>query len=199
MNEDIGSDSAFLDNVIELLTHCSNRDIAEVMLLLIPEAWQNNTEMEENAKAFWKFNSCLMEPWDGPALVVFTDGRQLGATLDRNGLRPGRYYVTTDDKLILASEVGVVDWEPANIKLKGRLQPGKMLLVDFEQQRLIPDEELKKMYAGRHDYKKFVKKGILDVKTLLEEEVAMWSYVGEKHFVQERNSSCVCMSLMYFF
>ncbi|CAD7926607.1 unnamed protein product [Amoebophrya sp. A120] len=152
MNEDVGSDSSFLDNVVELLTACSGRDIAEVMLMLIPEAWQNDPTLTPERRAFYEYQACAMEPWDGPALVIFTDGHQLGATLDRNGLRPGRYYITQDDRLILASEVGVVDVDPQLIVSKGRLQPGKILLVDFDEQRVLPDTELKEKYANKYDY-----------------------------------------------
>jgi glutamate synthase (NADPH/NADH) large chain len=120
-------------------------------MLMIPEAWQNDAEMSEQKKRFYEFNSTLMEPWDGPASIAFTDGKSIGAVLDRNGLRPSRYYITHDDKVIMASEVGVVETDPANIKAKGRLQPGKMFLLDFEEGRLITDEELKSEFLARVD------------------------------------------------
>ena len=120
--------------------------------MMIPEAWQNDTRMPEEKRAFYEFNSALMEPWDGPASVAFTDGKYIGAVLDRNGLRPSRYYLTHDDKVIMASEVGVLQVDPENVKAKGRLQPGKMFLIDFEQGRMIPDEELKHEFAARHPY-----------------------------------------------
>eukprot|EP00396_MALV-II-16_sp_LP-1_P000072 gene72-341_t len=127
--------------------------MAEVMLTIVPGAWQNDRCLDADTRAFYRHNACVMEPWDGPALVVFTDGkRQLGATLDRNGLRPGRYYVTRDERLILASEVGVVDLDPAELVEKGRLQPGKILLVDWERGRVVEDRELKAMYASKHPY-----------------------------------------------
>ena len=112
-------------------------------MMMIPEAWQNHETMPEDKRAFYEYHSCLMEPWDGPASIAFTDGKYIGAVLDRNGLRPSRYYLTHDDRVIMASEVGVLPIDPENVKAKGRLQPGRMFLVDFEQGRLIPDEELK--------------------------------------------------------
>ncbi|CAD7949220.1 unnamed protein product [Amoebophrya sp. A25] len=157
VNEDVGSDSGFLDNVVELLNHCSDRDLVEVMLMLIPEAWQNDSSQSASRRAFWEYQACAMEPWDGPALVIFTDGSQLGATLDRNGLRPGRYYITKDDRLILASEVGVVDVDPNMVKSKGRLQPGKILLVDFDEKRVMPDDELKEKYAAKYRYEDWLR------------------------------------------
>lgn len=156
IDEDIGSDSAMLDNTVELLLAAETRDLAEVIMMVVPEAWQNAVNMEPEKRAFYKYLSCLMEPWDGPALVAFTDGIQFGATLDRNGLRPGRFYVTKDDQLILASEVGVVDVEPEEVRFKGRLRPGKMLLVDFNEGRMIEDAELKMRYAKRLPYAKYL-------------------------------------------
>ncbi|MCA9091105.1 MAG: glutamate synthase large subunit, partial [Planctomycetaceae bacterium] len=146
------SDSGNFDNVMEFLYH-SGRTLQEVAMMMIPEAWQNHHDMSEEKRAFYEYFSALQEPWDGPASVSFTDGKYIGACLDRNGLRPSRYYVTHDDRVIMASEVGVVDVEPENVKFKGRLQPGKMFLIDFEQGRLIPDEELKQDVAGRRPYR----------------------------------------------
>ena len=140
------SDSGMFDNVLELLL-LGGRSLPEAVMMMIPEAWQNHESMPEYKRAFYEYHSCLMEPWDGPASVVFTDGRYIGAVLDRNGLRPSRYYLTTDDRVIMASEVGVLPVDPKIVKEKGRLQPGRMFLVDFEQGRLIPDEELKKEVA----------------------------------------------------
>ncbi|MEX0903158.1 MAG: glutamate synthase central domain-containing protein, partial [Pseudohongiellaceae bacterium] len=145
------SDSGSFDAVLELLL-LSGRTLQESVMMMIPEAWQSDSQMDQRKKDFYEFNSALMEPWDGPASIVFTDGHYIGAVLDRNGLRPSRYYVTHDDKCIMASEVGVLDVEPGNVKLKGRLQPGKMFLLDFEQGRLIPDEELKQEFAGKRPY-----------------------------------------------
>src|SRR5690606_32295584 len=135
------SDSGNFDNVLELLL-MGGRSLPHAVMMMVPEAWQKATDMDAAKRAFYEYHSCLMEPWDGPASIVFTDGKTIGATLDRNGLRPSRYYLTHDDKVVMASEVGVLRMDPANIKEKGRLQPGKMFLVDFEQGRLVPDAEL---------------------------------------------------------
>lgn len=173
IDEDIGSDSALLDNVVELLLAAGNRDLAEVIMMVVPEAWQNDgCRMDPEKRAFYKYNSCLMEPWDGPALVAFTDGIQFGATLDRNGLRPGRYYITTDDRLILASEVGVVDVEDANVRFKGRLRPGKMLLVDFDEGKLVDDDELKRRYAKKKPYVEYLEQYSLELADFLGPEPA---------------------------
>jgi glutamate synthase (NADPH/NADH) large chain len=145
------SDTGVFDNVLELLV-LAGRSLPEAVMMMIPEAWQNHESMPEHKRAFYEYHSCLMEPWDGPASVVFTDGKYIGATLDRNGLRPSRYYLTHDDKVIMASEVGVIKVDPKNVKAKGRLQPGRMFLVDFEQGRLIPDEELKDKLSKARPY-----------------------------------------------
>ena len=149
------SDSGNFDNALELLV-ASGRSLPEAVMMMVPEAWQNHESMPEDKRAFYEYHSALQEPWDGPASISFTDGTVIGATLDRNGLRPSRYYVTKDDRVIMASEVGVLDIDPANVKLKGRLQPGKMFLVDFKQGRLIPDEEVKKDFANRRPYKQWL-------------------------------------------
>ncbi|MCC7409782.1 MAG: glutamate synthase large subunit, partial [Phycisphaeraceae bacterium] len=145
------SDSGIFDNVMELLL-LSGRSLPEAVMMMIPEAWENHESMPPHKHAFYEYHSCLMEPWDGPASVAFTDGRYIGAVLDRNGLRPSRYYVTHDDLVIMASEVGVLPVAPERVKAKGRLQPGRMFLVDFEQGRLVPDEEVKKSIATRRPY-----------------------------------------------
>ncbi|MCB1645386.1 MAG: hypothetical protein KDI36_08030 [Pseudomonadales bacterium] len=145
------SDSGTFDNVLEFLL-MSGRTLQEAVMMMIPEAWQSDVNMSQAKREFYEFNSALMEPWDGPASIVFTDGHYIGAVLDRNGLRPSRYYITHDDKVIMASEVGVLPVDPANVKIKGRLQPGKMFLIDFEQGRMIPDEELKQDFANRRPY-----------------------------------------------
>lgn len=159
------SDSGTFDNVLEFLL-MNGRSLQEAVMMMVPEAWQNHESMSEAKRAFYEYHSALMEPWDGPACIGFTDGRYIGATLDRNGLRPSRYYVTHDDRVIMASEVGVVDIEPDNVKEKGRLQPGKMFLVDFEQGRLIPDEELKSDFAGRRPYGDWLKEQRIDLNDL---------------------------------
>jgi glutamate synthase (NADPH/NADH) large chain len=133
------SDSASFDEVLELL-HMGGRSLPHSVLMMIPEAWENHQEMDAQRRAFYSFHSALMEPWDGPACVVFTDGTQIGAVLDRNGLRPSRYWVTDDGLVVLASEVGVLDLDPSTIVRKGRLQPGRMFLVDTDEHRIIEDE-----------------------------------------------------------
>ncbi len=145
------SDSGTFDNVLEFLL-MSGRTLQEAVMMMVPEAWQSNINMDEAKKAFYRFNSALMEPWDGPASIAFTDGHYIGAVLDRNGLRPSRYYLTHDDRVIMASEVGVLHVDPANVKFKGRLQPGKMFLIDFEKGELIADEDLKSEFASRRPY-----------------------------------------------
>ncbi|KAG1678741.1 hypothetical protein FOA52_012780 [Chlamydomonas sp. UWO 241] len=150
------SDSGAVDSVIELLMN-TGREIPEVMMMLIPEAWQNDALMAQDKKDFYMFHSAIMEPWDGPALMTFTDGRYIGATLDRNGLRPGRYYITKGGRVIMASEVGVVDVADEDVLKKGRLMPGNIFLVDFEQQRVVEDTELKSKYARKHPYGKWIK------------------------------------------
>ena len=145
------SDSGSFDAVLEFLL-LSGRSLAEAVMMMIPEAWQSDENMAAGKKAFYEYHSALMEPWDGPASIVFSDGQYIGAVLDRNGLRPSRYYLTHDDKVIMASEVGVLDVDPANVKLKGRLEPGKMFLLDFEAGRLIPDEEVKQIISAKRPY-----------------------------------------------
>ncbi|MCA9079004.1 MAG: glutamate synthase large subunit, partial [Planctomycetaceae bacterium] len=161
------SDSGNFDNVMEFLYH-SGRTLQEVAMMMIPEAWQNHQDMSEDKRAFYEYFSALQEPWDGPASVSFTDGHFIGACLDRNGLRPSRYYVTHDDRVIMASEVGVVDVEPENVKFKGRLQPGKMFLVDFEQGRLIPDEELKRDVSSRRPYRDWLQQQRVELSDLVD-------------------------------
>jgi len=145
------SDSGSFDNVLELLI-MTGRKLPEAVMMMIPEAWQNDKNMSKVKKDFYRYSSSLMEPWDGPASIVFTDGTQVGAVLDRNGLRPSRFYVTDNDKVIMASEVGVLEVEPKTVLRKGRLQPGKMFLIDFEKGKLISDEEIKKEVANQHPY-----------------------------------------------
>jgi glutamate synthase (NADPH/NADH) large chain len=160
------SDSGTFDNTLEFLL-MNGRTLQEAVMMMIPEAWQNHATMPEDKRAFYEFHSALMEPWDGPASVVFTDGKYIGATLDRNGLRPSRYYVTHDDRVIMASEAGVLPTiTPDNIKMKGRLQPGRMFLVDFEQGRLIPDDELKHEIASRRPYAEWLRNQRIDLNEL---------------------------------
>ncbi len=159
------SDSGTFDNVLEFLL-MAGRSLPEAVMMMIPEAWQNHESMDRSKRDFYEYHSALMEPWDGPASIAFTDGHYIGAVLDRNGLRPSRYYVTHDDKVIMASEVGVVHVEPENVKFKGRLQPGRMFLVDFEQGKIIDDEELKQDMASRRPYGQWVDSQALDLDSL---------------------------------
>ena len=132
--------------------------LAHAVMMMIPEAWAGNQLMDAERRAFYEYNAALMEPWDGPAAIAFTDGRQIGATLDRNGLRPARYFVTRDDRIIMASEMGVLPIAEKDIVTKWRLQPGKMLLVDLEEGRLIPDEEIKATLAKSHPYHEWLQR-----------------------------------------
>ncbi len=160
-----GSDSAKLDNVVELLV-MSGRSLPHVMMMMIPEAWEKDPEMSPEKKAFYEYHGTLMEPWDGPASVAFTDGHIIGATLDRNGLRPSRYQLSDDDILVMASEAGVIEVAPEKIKLKGRLQPGRMFVVSLEEGRIIPDEEIKHKVATRKPYAKWLAKNKIEIVNL---------------------------------
>jgi glutamate synthase domain-containing protein 2/glutamate synthase domain-containing protein 1/glutamate synthase domain-containing protein 3 len=151
-----GSDSASLDNAVQLL-RMAGRELPHTMAMLIPEAWDADSTMPDEKRAFYEYHASLMEPWDGPAAVAFTDGKVIGATLDRNGLRPARWLVTHDDIMIMASETGVLPIKDDNVKFKGRLQPGKMLLVDLEQKRIVPDEEIKHNLASRQPYADWIR------------------------------------------
>ena len=159
------SDSAVLDNAIELL-YMSGRSLPHVLMMLIPEAWDGNEQMEKYKKDFYEYHAAMMEPWDGPASISFTDGKIIGATLDRNGLRPSRYWVTDDDFVIMASEAGVLDIDPAKIISKGRLQPGKMFVVDMEAGRIIPDGELKEKICQQQPYGEWLKANKIKVENL---------------------------------
>ena len=151
------SDTACFDNALEFLVQ-GGYSLAHAMMMMIPEAWAGNPLMDEERRAFYEYNAALMEPWDGPAAIAFTNGRQIGATLDRNGLRPARYFVTRDGRIIMASEMGVLPIPEKDIVTKWRLQPGKMLLVDLDEGRLIPDEELKATLAKSHPYKEWLER-----------------------------------------
>ena len=151
-----GSDSAAFDNALELLVQ-SGRSLPHAVAMLIPEAWDGHPFMDDRKKAFYEYHCSLMEPWDGPAAITFTDGRVIGATLDRNGLRPARYVVTHDDMVVLSSEAGVLPVKPENVKRRGRLQPGKMFLIDLEQGRIVSDDELKSQLASRQPYGEWLK------------------------------------------
>ncbi|MGE3075539.1 MAG: glutamate synthase large subunit [Dehalococcoidia bacterium] len=164
-----GSDTASLDEALELLV-LAGRPLAHAMMMLIPEAWQGHESMSPEKKAFYEFHSCLMEPWDGPASVAFTDGKDIGAVLDRNGLRPSRYYVTSDDTVIMASEVGVLPIDPAKVIHKGRLEPGKMFLVSLDEGRIIADEELKNRLAVEHPYGEWLQRNLVPIDSIPEAE-----------------------------
>lgn len=163
------SDSASFDEVLELL-HMGGRSLPHAVLMMIPEAWENHGEMDAKRRAFYEFHSALMEPWDGPAAVVFTDGSQIGAVLDRNGLRPSRYWVTDDGLVVLASEVGVLDLDPASVVRKGRLQPGRMFLVDTDEHRIIEDEEVKAELAAEHPYDEWLHAGLIHLNDIPDRE-----------------------------
>ena len=160
-----GSDSAMFDNVLELL-HLAGRSLPHAMMMMVPEPWSRDPGMSPEKRAFYEFHSCLMEPWDGPASIAFTDGTVVGATLDRNGLRPARYYVTRDGLVVMASEVGVLDLPPERIVAKGRLQPGRMFLVDTEQKRIVSDDELKRTIAGEHPYAEWLSANLVQLEDL---------------------------------
>jgi glutamate synthase (NADPH/NADH) large chain len=172
-----GSDSASFDEVLELL-YLGGRSLPHAVLMMIPEAWENHASMPKNRKDFYAFHAALMEAWDGPACVTFTDGKQVGAVLDRNGLRPSRFWVTEDGYVVLASEVGVLDIPQENVARKGRLQPGKMFLVDIEAGRIIEDDEIKDSLANAHPYGKWVEEGMIRLKDLPEREHIVYPHAS---------------------
>ncbi|RIA10703.1 glutamate synthase (NADH) large subunit [Flavobacteriaceae bacterium MAR_2010_72] len=159
------SDSATLDMVVELLL-MTGRSLPEVMMMLVPEAWEKNDNMSDAKKAFYEYNSCLMEPWDGPASIPFTDGNYIGAVLDRNGLRPSRYTVTKKGYVVMSSETGVVDIAPENVEFHGRLEPGKMFLVDMNEGRIVNDEEIKENIAAKHPYRQWLNENLVHLKDI---------------------------------
>ena len=156
------SDSGNFDNVLEFLM-LTGRSLQESIMMMIPEAWQSDNLMRSDKKSFYEYSSSLMEPWDGPASIVFTDGKTIGAVLDRNGLRPSRFYVTKSGKVVMASEVGVLHIDPADVETKGRLQPGKMFLIDFEKGKMIPDEEIKEEISSENPYEDWISKEVVDI------------------------------------
>lgn len=168
------SDSGNFDSVLEVLTKAgADRSLPEAVMMMIPEAWQDNDNLSDAKKAFYEYNSCVMEPWDGPAMVAFTDGRYVGATLDRNGLRPSRYYVTKDDHVILSSEIGVCnDLSDMDVAVKHRLEPGKMFLLDFESQKIIPDGEIKESISLQRPYRDWIQGGLVSLQKWAEDSGA---------------------------
>lgn len=183
--EDGQSDSACLDNVVELLT-LTGRSLPHVMMMLIPEAWDGNEDMDPVKKAFYEYHASIMEPWDGPASISFTDGKIIGATLDRNGLRPSRFAVTTDDYVVMASEAGVLPLDPAKIKQTGCLQPGKMFVVDMEQGCIIGDEELKEKICSQQPYAEWLNKYKIRLEELSEPRVTYTHLEQEQIFKYQR-------------
>jgi glutamate synthase (ferredoxin) len=162
-----GSDSSIFDNTLELLV-LAGRSLPHAVMMMIPEPWTAHESMSDEKKAFYEYHSCLMEPWDGPASIAFTDGTMVGAVLDRNGLRPSRYYVTKDDLVIMASEAGVLPVEPEQVAFKGRLQPGRMFLVNMEEGRIVADEEIKQAIVTEHPYRQWLERYLVDLKDLPE-------------------------------
>ncbi|HKW98033.1 MAG TPA: glutamate synthase large subunit [Bryobacteraceae bacterium] len=179
-----GSDSASFDNVLELL-YLAGRELPHAMAMLIPEAWASNEHMNPEKKAFYEYHASLMEPWDGPAAIAFTDGRVIGATLDRNGLRPARYLVTHDDLVVMASETGVLPIKPEDVRMKGRLQPGKMLLVDTVAGEIVPDKELKRRLYSRRPYAQWLKENQIHLKDL-PEPPRVYGYDPETILMRQR-------------
>ena len=160
-----GSDSARLDNTLEFLV-MSGMDLPHAIMITIPEPWENNKVISQEKRDFYQYYATMMEPWDGPASIIFTDGDQVGAVLDRNGLRPSRYYITDDDQLILSSEIGVLDIDPTKIVVKERLHPGKMLLVDTIKGKVIADDVVKEKYAEKEPYGEWLDSNLLELKDL---------------------------------
>src|SRR5687767_8952155 len=160
-----GSDTAIFDNVLEFLV-LSGRSLPHAILMMIPEPWSNHESMSPERRAFYEFHSSLMEPWDGPASIAFTDGTVIGAVLDRNGLRPSRYCVTKDDMVIMASETGVLDIPAENILIKERLRPGRIFLVDTAQGRIVDDEEVKDELANAHPYREWLAENLVSIEDL---------------------------------
>ncbi len=169
------SDSASFDEVLELL-HLGGRSLPHAVLMMIPEAWENHDTMDADKRAFYRFHASLMEPWDGPASVAFTDGTVIGAVLDRNGLRPSRYWVTDDGIVVMASEVGVIDVDPARVVRKGRLQPGRMFLIDTAQGRIVDDDEVKRALAAEQPYQHWLDQGLVELDDLPEREHVVYSH-----------------------
>src|SRR5699024_9158082 len=172
-----GSDSASYDEVMELL-HLAGRSLPHAVMMMIPQSWEGDEAMDPSLRGFYEFHCTLMEAWDGPACVVFTDGTQAGAVLDRNGLRPGRYCVTDDGLVVLASEAGVLDIDPSTVVRKGRLEPGRMFLLDLAEHRIVPDQEIKQTLAGEHPYDEWLYSGLVRFADLPEPEHVMHTHAS---------------------
>ena len=172
------SDSSSMDMVVEFLL-TTGRSLPEIMMMMVPEAWEKHKSMDDDKKAFYEYNSCIMEPWDGPASIPFTDGKYIGALLDRNGLRPSRYSVTKDGYVIMSSETGVLEIEPENIERHGRLEPGKMFLVNMDEGRIIEDEEIKKEIVSKKPYRKWLNENLVPLSDI--------NYTGNLKEVEKEN------------
>jgi len=183
-----GSDSLIFDNALELLT-LAGRSLPHAVMMMIPEPWTAHESMSAAKKAFYKYHSCLMEPWDGPASIAFTDGTMMGAVLDRNGLRPSRYYVTKDDRVIMASEAGVLPVEPENVLKKGRLEPGRMFLVDMAAGRIVADEEIKQQIVSEHPYQDWLNRHMVSLADLPDTPDVSHHPVGANRHLPQRNHS----------
>ncbi|MCA1055659.1 glutamate synthase large subunit [Rossellomorea aquimaris] len=183
--DETGSDSSMFDNAFEFL-HLSGRSLAHTAMMMVPEPWENDETIHPKKKDFYEYHSCLMEPWDGPAALVFTDGKQIGACLDRNGLRPARYYVTKNGMIVLGSEVGALDIFADDIVYKDRLQPGKMLLVDLEKGRMIPDEEIKLRVANEQPYRHWLNNHKKELKDLPESPYGSRSFTSDEVLIQQQ-------------
>ena len=160
-----GSDSAMLDNALEFMV-MNGMDLPLAVMITIPEPWENNKNISQKKRDFYQYYATMLEPWDGPAAILFSDGDVVGAVLDRNGLRPSRYYITKDGRMILSSEVGVLPCDPENILVKDRLRPGKMLLVDTVKGEVVDDEKLKEYYASREPYGEWIDRNLVQLKNL---------------------------------
>ena len=173
-----GSDSAMLDNALEFMV-MNGMDLPLAVMITIPEPWENNKNISQKKRDFYQYYATMLEPWDGPAAILFSDGDVVGAVLDRNGLRPSRYYITKDGRMILSSEVGVLPCEPENILVKDRLRPGKMLLVDTVKGEVVDDEKLKEYYASREPYGEWIDRNLVQLKDLKIPNIKTPSYTGD--------------------
>lgn len=181
-----GSDSAMLDNTLEFLV-MNGVDLPLAVMMCIPEPWEKNDTISQSKRDFYQYYATMMEPWDGPASILFSDGDYMGAILDRNGLRPSRYYITNDDQLILSSEVGVLDIDPSKIVAKERLRPGRMLLVDTVNGKLIDDDELKEEYAARKPYGEWLNNNLVYLKDIHIPNVKVETYEKEERQRLQKN------------